>query len=249
MTKIRYILRFDDICPGMNWRVWEEVERILVVNGIKPLLAVVPDNQDPALNVAPPREDFWEHVRKWQARGWTIALHGYQHRYVTTDGGILNMSVKSEFAGLTESEQREKLEKGVAILHANGVSTHVWVAPSHSFDSITLRLLPQAGIDTISDGLALYPYSENGGVVWVPQQLWKVHEMRIGGVWTICNHPNNWDRKRIAMLRAFVETHRDASTTLEEVAVEYANRRKSLSDSVVWGMVKGRLGLSKLLRR
>src|SRR5260370_42375028 len=54
----------------------------LMARRLKPILAVVPDNQDPMLKVDAPVADFWDRVRQWQARGWTIALHGYQHRYV-----------------------------------------------------------------------------------------------------------------------------------------------------------------------
>src|SRR5262252_3697380 len=88
-TSTKYLLRFDDICPTMNWQVWSEIEAALLDQDLKPILAVVPDNQDPVLKVDPPVEDFWERVRTWQARGWTIALHGYQHRYVTHSPGIV----------------------------------------------------------------------------------------------------------------------------------------------------------------
>jgi len=39
----RYIVWFDDICPTMNWAIWDDVEATLVEHGIRPLLAVVPD--------------------------------------------------------------------------------------------------------------------------------------------------------------------------------------------------------------
>ena len=67
--KSRYLIRFDDICPTMNWSVWESVESILLKYHIKPILAVVPDNQDPQLVVDAPRPDFWEKVRQWQSYG------------------------------------------------------------------------------------------------------------------------------------------------------------------------------------
>src|SRR5688572_15384620 len=44
MNNPQYLLRFDDICPTMNWRVWAEIESVLIQREIKPLLAVVPDN-------------------------------------------------------------------------------------------------------------------------------------------------------------------------------------------------------------
>src|SRR4051794_35356495 len=59
----RYLVRFDDICPGMNWPVWREIEKILADTGVKPMLAVVPSNEDAHLDVGPREPRFWEHVR------------------------------------------------------------------------------------------------------------------------------------------------------------------------------------------
>ena len=60
VTAAKYLLRFDDVCPGMNWTVWREVESVLHANGVRPLVAIVPDNRDAHLNVGPARADFWE---------------------------------------------------------------------------------------------------------------------------------------------------------------------------------------------
>src|SRR5215469_15652864 len=106
----QYLIRFDDICPTMNWSVWNEVEQILVSAGVKPILAVVPDNQDPQLSVCEPKALFWDEVRRWQKRGWTIGLHGYQHLPVVQNGGILNLNQWSEFSGLGFHEQLAKLQ-------------------------------------------------------------------------------------------------------------------------------------------
>src|SRR5262245_38354882 len=76
MTESRYLIRFDDICSTMNWLVWDAIESQLIRYAVRPILAVVPDNRDPNLIVDPPRSDFWERVRRWQSRGYTIALHG-----------------------------------------------------------------------------------------------------------------------------------------------------------------------------
>ncbi|MGZ3443367.1 MAG: DUF2334 domain-containing protein, partial [Polyangia bacterium] len=91
----RYLVRFDDICPGMNWPVWREIEKILVDADVKPLLAVVPSNEDAHLDVGPKEARFWDLVRGWQARGWTIGLHGYQHRYVTRQAGLVGLNERS----------------------------------------------------------------------------------------------------------------------------------------------------------
>ena len=75
----RYLVRFDDICPTMNWAAWSRIETVLDRHGVAPILAVVPDNRDPKLMVDNSRADFWARVRGWQTKGWTIALHGFQH--------------------------------------------------------------------------------------------------------------------------------------------------------------------------
>ncbi len=249
MKSVRYLVRFDDICPSMNWKVWESIEQILLENHIKPILAVVPDNQDPALNIDPPHSDFWARVREWQEWGWTIALHGYQHLSVLNEGGILNLNSKSEFAGLGEQEQREKLQSAMAIFRANNVETHVWLAPFHSFDSTTVKLLPEIGIDTISDGLSLNPYQEEDGILWIPQQMWKFRKMPFGGVWTINNHHNDWNETNLAIFSAFAQTHKNAFTSLTDIKREYTYRRRSIADNLCWGVVKGKLWVSSRASR
>ena len=183
----RYLLRFDDLCPTMDWSTWNAVEEILVAQGVKPILAVVPDNQDPTLMVDPPASDFWERVRGWQARGWAIGLHGYQHLAVNSESGILGFPSKSEFAGLPYEEQLRKLKLGMAIFAREGVRPDAWIAPSHSFDLVTVAALRELGIRTISDGMAFGPYQDNRGTVWIPQQYAMMRPMP-WGVWTFCYH-------------------------------------------------------------
>src|SRR5262245_50629556 len=110
----RYLLRFDDICPTMNWDVWDQIDAILCAEGVTPILAVVPDNQDQELKVSPPNPRFWDRARDWQARGWTIGMHGYEHRFVTSESGILRVNRFSEFAGLPAAEQERKLRAGLS---------------------------------------------------------------------------------------------------------------------------------------
>ena len=187
----RYLVRFDDICPTMNWRVWEQLEPVLQAHGVKPIMAVVPDNHDPHLMADAPQPDFWARVRRWQAQGWTIALHGHQHLYATREAGLVGINRYSEFAGLAEDRQREKLQLALAVFEREGVRADAWVAPAHSFDAVTLRLLLQAGIHVVSDGFYTRAV-RHLGAVWVPQQLWRFRPMR-RGLWTVCFHHNSFD--------------------------------------------------------
>src|SRR5438093_13646810 len=111
----QYLVRFDDICPTMNWTMWSRIEKVLVKFRIAPILAVVPDNQDKKLMIAQPNPAFWEGVREWQARGWSIGLHGYQHLYSNGESGILGFARKSEFAGVAPEQQETKLRQAAEI--------------------------------------------------------------------------------------------------------------------------------------
>jgi hypothetical protein len=44
-----FLLRFYDICPTMNWRIWLEVDGLLLERNIKPIIAVIPDDKNQAL--------------------------------------------------------------------------------------------------------------------------------------------------------------------------------------------------------
>jgi predicted deacetylase len=224
-----YLLRLDDICPTMNWKVWNRIEAALLAHDIRPIVAVVPDNQDPKLVVGPRANDFWERVRQWQSRKWSIAMHGYQHRYVNNNGGILKLSNKSEFAGLPKCEQERKLRAGVAKFQEMGVCANAWVAPSHSFDETTVQLLPEVGIRIISDGLSVLPFEGENNVIWIPQQLWDF-QRRNHGVWTICFHFNEWNDAMCDRFCEQIEAFRPNIKTLDEVVGRWPGRTPDMRD-------------------
>jgi len=240
----RYLLRFDDLCPTMNWDVWTEVEHILVELKLAPIVAVVPDNEDPDLKVEPAHPDFWGEVRKWQANGWTIGLHGYQHKFVTREAGIVGIARRSEFAGLSEEEQQAKLQHATEIVRREGVTPDVWIAPSHSFDQITLLVLKQLGFQVISDGFALAPHRDSNGLLWIPQQLWRFR-WRPFGVWTVCCHHNRWTKKDIASFRTAVQRYRGRISDLRSVVELYSGRHHQVLDDLYAGAHMA----TRLLRR
>ena len=215
----------------MNWQVWAEIDSILVEQQIVPLLAVVPDNRDQKLAVAPAHSAFWEQVRKWQARGWTIGLHGYQHLYMTEDRGIVGIQPRSEFAGLPAKVQEDKLRKAADIFHDQGIETKVWVAPGHSFDWNTVEALKTVEISVISDGFALAPHTDSRGAFWVPQQLWRFRR-RPFGLWTVCCHHNSWTEQDVSQFRRAIETYRRKITDLPAVTSAFRNRKQGPMDSL-----------------
>jgi peptidoglycan/xylan/chitin deacetylase (PgdA/CDA1 family) len=208
----------------MNWSVWSEIEGALLERGLKPLLAVVPDNQDQVLKVDPPVEDFWDRVRAWQERGWTIALHGYQHRYVTHHPGIVTVKKQSEFAGVPASEQEEKLRRGLQIFNHHGIRSQLWIAPSNSFDTATVSLLPRFGISMICDGYFRFPFACRRNMFWIPQQLFGFRPAP-AGVWTVCYHHNHWTGADLRKFREDLDLYGPDISCLDEISQEWAGRR------------------------
>ena len=224
-----YVIRLDDICPTMKWEVWDAIEGILTVRAIRPLLAVVPDNRDPKLQVSPPRDDFWERARQWKAKRWTIALHGYRHLYETADAGLVGLNRQSEFAGVARDVQVRRLREAAAIFRSNGLDADTWIAPAHSFDEATIDALRDVGVSRLSDGLFLYPGVDGKGMLWVPQQLWEfIH--RPFGVWTVCLHINSWSGADVARFEKQLDRFAGSISDFESVCAKYAKRRQRMWD-------------------
>lgn len=230
--KDSYLIRFDDICPTMNWAVWEQVEKILVDLKIAPILAVIPDNRNEKLKFEKERTDFWEKVRTWKKRGWSIGLHGLHHQYCNKNAGLMKLNPNSEFAGLSRGEQEVKLHKAMQIFHDQGISPDIWIAPSHSFDRVTISILNNLGLRRVSDGYSLFPYVDAHGVMWVPQQLWKMRR-RFLGVWTVCYHPNLWSQRDVNRFYKDVLGLRERITSLDTVTNAFNGRPHSVFDSIV----------------
>lgn len=246
----RYLLRFDDICSTINWDVWYQIEAILDKYSIQPIMAIVPDNQDEKLRYATANDDFWATVRSWQAKGWSIGMHGYQHVLNYSKSSLLKISNLSEFAGQDSNVQRIKLRSAQSILNKNGIFPKVFVAPAHSFDHNTIRIVKEVGIDIISDGMHIWPYRDQFDILHIPQQLWRFRKMPFG-VWTVCFHHNTWGEKEltefehnlslfhndIINLDKLLNNHeyqqkRIIETILEKVAISLINTRKYIKKNL-----------------
>ena len=218
----------DDACPTMNSERWDRVERILDNHDIHPVVAVIPDNRDPQLNVKNPDPAFWEKVRNWQTKGWTIAMHGETHLMRSTDAEqILPFYKRSEFSGLSLTQQCEKLRRAQAIFDKERVSVETWIAPAHCFDRLTLTALKTCtSIKVISDSIATRVYFKSG-FYWVPQQLWEFCE-RSFGLWTVCLHPNQMNEA--AMEKLEQDVLRYSGRIVDFSSAKLVRRRRGLAD-------------------
>ncbi|MBS1586540.1 MAG: DUF2334 domain-containing protein [Bacteroidetes bacterium] len=208
----QFIIRLDDACPAMDHKKWRAYFDLLDRYNVKPIVAVIPDNKDPKLNIDAPDPNFWQEVKDWQRKGYCIAMHGYDHVYISKNGGLLKINNRSEFAGVPYDQQKIKLEKAQEIFENNGIHPEVFVAPAHTFDRNTLKALKSVTtVKTISDGYAMKAYNSMG-FNWIPQQLWGPKKKSFG-LWTICYHPNTSNEKEMAILETFLKEHSKAVVT------------------------------------
>jgi predicted deacetylase len=191
MKEIIILLRFDDICPTMNWEQWGKAKRLLDAMGKTALLGVIPDCQDKDLLIDAPREDYWENIKELQKEGYTIAMHGYQHVFDIHASGIATPKKHSEFAGHPYEVQFDKIKKGKELLRSHGIETEVFFAPAHSYDVNTLKALAANGFKYISDGLSNKPYMRNG-ITCLPARTGGIPRIKGGGLYTAVIHAHEW---------------------------------------------------------
>ena len=142
------LIRFDDIAPNMNWVMMDKCERLLNEYNIKPVLGVIPKNEDKELLNYPLRDNFWDIVKRWKSNNWAIAMHGYTHVYDTETNkkDFFNHGGKSEFFGHAYDEQLNRLKKGLKIFNNNQIDIDTFFAPNHTYDENTFDALKEVGI-------------------------------------------------------------------------------------------------------
>ena len=224
MNKRRNILlRFDDICPTMNWKQWNQAKSLLDSVGKTALLGVIPDCQDPDLQIDPPKQDFWEYIKELKQQGYAIAMHGYHHVFDIQASGIVTPKKHSEFAGHPYDVQFRKIKKGKEVFLLHGIETDVFFAPAHSYDDNTLKALAANGFKYISDGKSSKPYRRNG-IICIPARSPGMSKMRFGRYHTAVFHAHEWIRvdKKIGLIKF---RHLIAESANEIIAFdEYKNR-------------------------
>lgn len=203
---INYLIRLDDACATMDRSKWLQMAVILDRYGIKPMVGVIPHNEDPQQQIDAADEGFWDMMKEWEAKGWALALHGYSHCY-TSNGGLKGrnpMWERSEFAGVPLEEQKEKIRKGVGIMREKGINPKYFFAPSHTFDENTLiALQEESDIRIISDTIGRYPYWY-GGFCFVPQISGHCVKMPVNGIYTFCFHPNTMNDAAFENMEMFI---------------------------------------------
>ncbi len=226
-----YLLRIDDLTPGMPASALPQILTLIHRYQLQPILAIVPDNRDPALGLAAPDPDFWPQMRALQSAGASIGLHGYRHLCAARGWGFVPLHRRNEFVGVPAHLQREWIGQGIGILRAQALEPTVWVAPRHGFDRATLRALHHHGISIVSDGFAPRPHRAHGAL-WIPQQHWEPRAMP-AGLWTICLHPATTTTALLGRLESFLADHHARFTSVPRVLREWPIAQSSVASLAV----------------
>lgn len=216
---VKILIRFDDICPTMNYEQFMRAMVLLDKYNIKPLLGVIPDCCDPDLKIDQQRDDFWDFVRGLERKGYTIAMHGFQHVFTTSTRGIVIKRHVSEFAGHNLSEQIEKVRSGKEILASQGIYTNIFFAPAHSYDENTIKALSKCGFKYMSDGKSSKPYVWHG-VKCLPDRAAGCPRIKGEGCYTAVFHAHEWvlndksvDYEKLVEL---ISNYRDSIVSFDE---------------------------------
>tara|TARA_B100000941_G_scaffold288921_1_gene266833 strand:+ start:2753 stop:3517 length:765 start_codon:yes stop_codon:yes gene_type:complete len=213
----RLLIRLDDIAENMNWDLMNKCEKLFDKYQIKPILGVIPLNEDSELKTWPLNKSFWESVRRWQSKGWEIAMHGCHHLYKveTNKKDIFNYGGKSEFFGEDLSVQVNKIKSGKNKFNSEQIKIRSFFAPNHTYDKNTFQALKKNEIFNVIDGYGLMPYKKFG-MVFIPQLFYK--EILIPfGIQCTQIHLNYWKDKDFEIFENFIEKNRKKSITFDEV--------------------------------
>ncbi|MBP7434945.1 MAG: DUF2334 domain-containing protein [Bacteroidales bacterium] len=213
-----YLIRLDDASEYMDVGKWDKIERLLNKYNIKPIVGIIPNNQDKEL-VSKYKKDFgfWNKTKVWQSKGWTIALHGYSHVCLTNEGGINPVNLRSEFAAIPLEEQKIKISNGIKIFEEQGLDAKIFFAPSHTFDMNTLEALrTESDIRIISDTIANDIYIMRG-FYFIPQQSGHVQSLPFR-ITTFCYHPNNMSENDFKILDNFIKQKRDKFGSFKDLS-------------------------------
>ena len=199
------LIRLDDIAENMNWELFKKCEILFDDLNIKPLLGVIPNNQDPELMKYEKSENFWNEVRSWKKKGWEISMHGYNHIYSTKTNkkDYFGYGGGSEFFGLPLSDQKSKIKNGIEKFDKEGIKIRSFFAPNHTYDLNTFRALTDYNINNIIDGYGLFPYSDKN-LNFIPQLFYK-EIMLPFGIQSTQLHINYWDDKYFKNFENFIK--------------------------------------------
>lgn len=247
---MKIAVRLDDITPDMDWQRFLSFKSLLDKYQVKPLIGIVPDNQDEKLKGARDGapEDFWAYIRELEKEGWCIALHGCKHVYTTNKGGLFPLNNFSEFAGISYQRQKEMLAEGKRIFKENGIETELFMAPAHSYDNNTLKALLENGFTGLTDGFGDRPYLWKGLIFYPISFKLDRTLKKAGGYSTMVVHTGTLKEKGLKRYESYFQTEGVEWISYKEYLEQEPEERKLFGRWKEFLMAKIKFLLVKLLK-
>jgi len=240
------LIRLDDIAENMNWDLMKKSELLFNKYNIKPVLGVIPNNQDKELLTFPKKNNFWEQIRIWKNKGWEISMHGSNHVYDTDtyNKDYFSHGGKSEFFGHSFNDQLQKIKNGLKKFDDEKIKVRSFYAPNHTYDENTLIALKNSGIKEVIDGYGLMPYIEKD-IKFIPQLFYKVIALPFG-IQTTQIHLNYWKQKDFDNFEKFIIKNVKNIITYDQ-AIEKVNN--SLFYKLINILTKKILQLKRIIKK
>ncbi len=232
----KYLIRLDDACPTMDAVKWQRMEDILDAVGIRPMVGIIPHNEDPKQFVDKADNCFWNKALRWKEKGWAIALHGFNHCYISDQGmkGLNPLWARSEFVGVPLEIQCEKIRAGIAIMREYKLEPNYFFAPSHTFDKNTLiALQKESRIRMICDTISLKPYKQ-GEFLFIPQIAGHCVKISLPGVFTFCFHPNTMNNEAFGHLEKFLVKYRKQFVAFSDLNSMIMGKKRMIDHLLSW---------------
>ena len=240
-----YIIRFDDINPKMNWAKFNKLKSIINRYKIKSILGVVPNCKDKEISKYPENINYLNDLQKMKSEGDIIAQHGYTHITDSNDKGLFGNQKRSEFAGLDYQIQYERINNGKQILVENKLWQPVFMAPHHTFDMTTVKVLRKLDFKLITDGFARYPYELNG-IKLIPQFSSMPLPTFLPVISQLCIHINNLNDKKLNYLIDFIEKNNHLFISpLDALRFEKNNLFFRLESKIIGSLIRFYRNLKK----
>ena len=72
----KYLIRLDDACPTMDTSKWQRMEDILDNCGVRPMIGVIPANNDQKQQLDAFDHNFWDKVKNWEKKVGQLLFMG-----------------------------------------------------------------------------------------------------------------------------------------------------------------------------
>ena len=242
MQKI--LFRLDDACGYMDLQKWQCIEEMFDRHNVKPIVGVIPKCEDENLiSKYEFNDEFWTLVDKWHIKGWGIALHGFNHKYITKKAGINPIHKRSEFAGVSYECQKNKIREGIKIFNEHAIYPELFFAPSHTYDKNTIKaLLECSDIKIISDTYASDIYFRYN-MFFIPLKnhievtnikILRPFKKRLK-LSTHVYHPNTMNENDFQTLEHFITANQEKIIAFENLNI--VERKRTFFDMVLsWDM-------------